>query len=401
MDKNELLSLLRDVFFGKCDNDKTLQKLEKALETGTYDTANDYSIRVGELLAETFGEVLDEETYSLLDEDIVRAVIPSLLGSDHKKVSNACMKVQKHLNQEANIGIKAMPPDFDVDRTYGLVDKFISYDKFEDAKWVLQEPVINYSQSIVDKAVRKNADFHYRSGMSPKIIRTAVGGCCKWCSKLAGSYAYESVSGYDKHRINKAHYIVGHDVFRRHENCRCTVTYEPIKGIRENVHTKQLLNKKEIIKQNIKEKSMELFQKEVFNSRSDPMAEVFGRGIDSNPIEIDSFKKECHESGVSVIVRDNEIMQYQPSPIIGKPGQLVIWDGASYSAWLHEMVHMRDDRESGWKGAIDVWDKEVHMGREIRAYNAEIELAEMLGRIDIADRLRENLNKEIRRIYDE
>lgn len=51
----------------------------------------------------------------------------------------------------------------------------------------------NYCQSIVDNAVRKNADFQWKSGLEPKIVRTAEYKCCKWCSNLEGTYRYEDV----------------------------------------------------------------------------------------------------------------------------------------------------------------------------------------------------------------
>lgn len=49
------------------------------------------------------------------------------------------------------------------------------------------------------------------AGLDCYIIRNDHGGCCKWCSKLAGKYHYPE--------------DVPKDVYRRHDNCGCTVTY--------------------------------------------------------------------------------------------------------------------------------------------------------------------------------
>lgn len=53
----------------------------------------------------------------------------------------------------------------------------------------------------------------YRSeaGLECFIIRSDHGECCKWCAALAGKYRYPEE--------------VPKDVYRRHDNCTCTVTY--------------------------------------------------------------------------------------------------------------------------------------------------------------------------------
>ena len=87
--------------------------------------------------------------------------------------------------------------------------------------------------------VRKNAEFHFHSGMSPKIVRKEVGNCCKWCKSLVGTYSYPDVPK---------------DVYRRHRNCRCTVEYYPGKGKKQNVWNKKWRNieKDDKIKERIK-----------------------------------------------------------------------------------------------------------------------------------------------------
>ena len=136
-----------------------------------------------------------------------------------------------------------------------------------------------------------------------------------------------------------------------------------------------------------------------FNSEADPMADAFGPGSISNPREIEQFRGECKKYGVAIIERENESLNYQPNPRIGQPGQLCVSKGASYGAWLHEMQHMRDDRDGGWNGARSLWDIEEHIAWEKRAYGLEIDLAEKLGRNDIANLLRANLEAEIKRLY--
>ncbi|MBO4861480.1 MAG: hypothetical protein J5535_01100, partial [Firmicutes bacterium] len=72
-----------------------------------------------------------------------------------------------------------------------------------------------------------NADFHYKTGLSPKIVRTAEAKCCDWCASLEGEYDYP---------------LEDTEVYRRHDNCRCIVEYKPGDGRKQDVHTKQWEN---------------------------------------------------------------------------------------------------------------------------------------------------------------
>ena len=136
-------------------------------------------------------------------------------------------------------------------------------------------------------------------------------------------------------------------------------------------------------------------------STADPMADVFGAGVDSNPQEVAAFKKELLRDGVELVEHAEEALGYSPGLVRGIPGAIYVSEGASYSAWLHEMQHMRDDRDAGWLGMRIFADPDRRYQWEVRAYNVEIELALRLKRPDIADKLKENLEKERRKIYGE
>ena len=225
-DVQELLDALKDDFRRRCENDRKLKKITDTLEHGTYVDAHDYAVRVGEILSKSFAEVLTEDVYPDLTEEMARQLIPSLLGSGHRMTSNACVSVQTNLNKNAGLGLKPIEPEFDVGRAYDLAQKYISYDTWKDAHWVLGEPVENFMQSVPDDSIRRNADFQWRTGMSPKIIRKAEPGACKWCREVAGEYDYKDVRN------------TGNDVYRRHENCRCVVTYDPGDGRKQDVWSK-------------------------------------------------------------------------------------------------------------------------------------------------------------------
>jgi hypothetical protein len=146
------------------------------------------------------------------------------MANNHDLVADYCEAVQTELNKAAGIGIKAIRPELNQDKIDGIVNRLSEEDAFEKISWILEEPVLNFIQSVVDDAVKENAEFHHKAGLGPKIIRKEVGNCCDWCKKVVGSYEYPDVPK---------------DVYRRHRYCRCTVEYDPGDGRRQNAHTKK------------------------------------------------------------------------------------------------------------------------------------------------------------------
>ena len=139
----------------------------------------------------------------------------------------------------------------------------------------------------------------------------------------------------------------------------------------------------------------------MLNSKADPMADVFGAGEISNPEEVKAFRKEIKEYGVELVEREKESLAYSPGLSPGKPGTIYVSKNASYSAWLHEIQHMRDDKDAGWVGMRIMCDPDKRYAMEVAAYDCEIELALAANRPDIADILRNNLEEERRIIYGE
>lgn len=200
-------------------------------KTATYGEAQDYALEVSALIRQAWekhissGSLPDGKMYY----NIASRLIPEVLGADYDLVSRYAADVQKALNDAAGIGLKPQVPELDGDRVEGLVELASEAERYDDVVEKLLSAFENFSQHIVDDTIRRNADFHYRAGMSPKIIRKSTGKCCAWCNALAGSYKYPDVPG---------------DVYRRHENCRCTVLYDPADGSKklQNVHSRRWTN---------------------------------------------------------------------------------------------------------------------------------------------------------------
>lgn len=227
----KLLKKIQDDFKNKFDNSKIIRELYRKVEQGnaTYKEANEFAIEVGELLSGSFKKNLSSSVLpdGRMYYNIADRIIRDTLGNNYELVADISAKIQEILNKKAGIGIKAIKPKINEDKVRGIVDIVSGKEKYDEIAYMLGEPVINFSQSVVNDAVKENADFQYKAGLSPKIIRTSTGKCCEWCDKLAGIYDYEAVSD------------TGNNVFRRHKYCRCLVEYAPGDGKRQNVHTKQ------------------------------------------------------------------------------------------------------------------------------------------------------------------
>ncbi len=126
-----------------------------------------------------------------------------------------------------SISLKAIKPELNQDRIDGIVNKISEYEDFKEGKWLLEEPIKNFTQSIVDDTIKTNADFQYKSGLTPKIVRKEVGTCCDWCKEVVGTYEYPDVPK---------------DVYRRHRFCKCTVDYLPGNGKKQDVWSKKWID---------------------------------------------------------------------------------------------------------------------------------------------------------------
>lgn len=209
------------------DANRRIAEIQQKINSGagTYGDALHLASRSGRTAGKAIGKTLAENAVNgAADPNLTKQLVPRILQANYRTVTAATEKVQTDLNTKAGIHLKAQVPSFNQDRSDGLVKEIIGKEDITKLAPVLSQQVENASMSIVDESVRQNADFHYRAGLSPKIVRTADNNCCEWCSRLAGTYSYPCKR----------------DVYRRHENCRCVVEYDPGTGKVQNAHTKKI-----------------------------------------------------------------------------------------------------------------------------------------------------------------
>ena len=178
-----------------------------------------------------FAQTLGESTARAVNQAVKPGILPGgrmywnignrlitpELNANFSSVQEIGEEVQRTIDEQDGIGLTAQAAELPENRIRGIADKLAEAEDFEAVRDWMNEAITNCSESFFDDWVYANADFRFRAGMDPKIIRRVRFGCCQWCANLAGTYDYEAVR-------------YGTDVFRRHLYCRCTVTYESGRG---------------------------------------------------------------------------------------------------------------------------------------------------------------------------
>ena len=250
----------------------------------TYRTANDFAIEIGGILSKALGTSLsaDKLPDGKMYYNIAQRLLTDVLGRNYELVSGYASDVQKNLNDKAKIGLKVQVPELNKDRIAGIVNRFSSEDNFEDVSWLLDEPIVNFTQSIIDDSIRENAEFHAKTGLVPTISRHSTGRCCKWCDSLVGNYIY----GEEPNNF-----------YRRHQHCTCVIDYHPKNGKVQNSWTKKIRNESSDKLENRKRINIDVRD----NNRKADIKEykkvVDTLGVEKSPISLAKFQDLKYNDG--------------------------------------------------------------------------------------------------------
>ncbi|MGQ7322770.1 hypothetical protein ACTGUQ_11230, partial [Streptococcus suis] len=171
----DLLKEVQDKFetsYGKSEVvRRSFEELKK--KRATYATANDFALEIGDILSNALSSSVrgDKLPDGKMYYNIAQRLLTDTLGRNFELVSGYTGQVQENLNSSANIGLQVQVPEVNQDRIDGLVNRLSSEDEFDKVAWLLQEPIVNFTQSIVDDHLRVNADFHAKAGLTPTISR--------------------------------------------------------------------------------------------------------------------------------------------------------------------------------------------------------------------------------------
>lgn len=198
---------LRKLIQQKMAANPSLRSVMKRIQSGnaTFKDTADYSRIYSELL----GKCLSENVLDLTDREAAAA---DILRDSFDHTNSILSQVQTNIDKKNGINIRPQTADFPLERvlifSHSLVDPTV-----EDS--VIQRRArsgsTNISMSHHDDYMETNARFRSKAGLKCYIDRQTDGKCCKWCTAIAGRYVYGEEP---------------HDVYRRHDNCGCSVIYE-------------------------------------------------------------------------------------------------------------------------------------------------------------------------------
>jgi hypothetical protein len=376
-----------------------IKALEKKLADGTISLKE--AAELNSLRARAFGRALSGKVLDIAQGER-EGTCTALLREGCDYTDELAQAAQRAVLARQGLSLTPPTADFEEDRArkigHSLEDTTVPDETIERRARSATENMLN---SQYDRNMKKGAETCAAAGLKTYIVRDSGSGCCKWCDEVSGKFVYGTEPK---------------DVYRRHDNCTCTVVYESGRG-RQNVWSKQYWSKEqeleylrlrdEMAPKRLNAKQARALREQVVGltfganggrinpgkafrkEGDDPMFEVTGRAIDSNPREIEEMEKRLKEWGVE-INRGQNTLAYG-SPANGRPGTMSITDDASFSAWKHEFKHAEDDKNAGWNAVYVLWnDPAEHERRDRRAYEEEIKLAREAGREDIAKRLEAN-----------
>lgn len=196
--------------------DRRIAQISKRIRDGTatFVDGHDYAERLGESLSKALISNLNEENLpdGRLYYNIAKRTVTPALQNNYELTNEAAEQIQSIIDSRLGIGLKSIKADFPESRINGLIDKMTTEGiSLEDALIWLGEPIINNSEAFFDDFIDSNAKFRTEAGLKATITRIAEANCCPWCDSLAGTYEYGSAPD---------------DIYRRHQYCRCTVTYQ-------------------------------------------------------------------------------------------------------------------------------------------------------------------------------
>lgn len=212
----ELLEKIRAEFQKTCKADKYIQSVLKKIEgsTAKMEEVATLSKRLGLRASQAIGTYVNAGALpdGKMYYNIADTILSGVLKDNYDIINSAAAECQKALDRKAGINIRPQQAEFPAERIQAVANAASIPDIAEEVMIRrMTSPTQNITESFYNDYVEANVKFRSDAGLDCYIIRNDHGGCCEWCAKLAGKYHYPE--------------DVPKDVYRRHDNCGCTVTY--------------------------------------------------------------------------------------------------------------------------------------------------------------------------------
>lgn len=212
----ELLGKIRAEFQNSCKADKYIQSVLKKIEGGTakMEEVALLSKQLGFRVSQAIGTHVNVAALpdGKMYYNIADTILTGVLKDNYDVINSAAAECQKALDSQTGINITPQQAAFPTERVQAVVNAASVPDIAEEVMIRrMTAPAQNITESFYNDYVQTNVKFRSDAGLDCYIIRNDHGGCCEWCAKLAGKYHYPE--------------DVPKDVYRRHDNCGCTITY--------------------------------------------------------------------------------------------------------------------------------------------------------------------------------
>lgn len=212
----ELLGKIRAEFQNSCKADKYIQSVLKKIEGGTakMEEVALLSKQLGFRVSQAIGTHVNVAALpdGKMYYNIADTILTGVLKDNYDIINSAATECQKALDSQVGINITPQQAAFPTERVQAVVNAASVPDIAEEVMIRrMTAPAQNITESFYNDYVQTNVKFRSDAGLDCYIIRNDHGGCCEWCAKLAGKYHYPE--------------DVPKDVYHRHDNCGCTVTY--------------------------------------------------------------------------------------------------------------------------------------------------------------------------------
>ena len=162
-------------------------------------------------LMKLLGEIFSRRLPEIPQEDR-EALCTELLHDRYIDINAAVDTVQRKMDELMGIQIAPQHAPFNAERARQIgsatADPTVPEETQQRRARSAPETA---TKAMHDDRMKAEADFRSRAGLKCYIMRDGASGCCKWCSEMAGRYDYGEEPD---------------DVYRRHDNCGCSVTFE-------------------------------------------------------------------------------------------------------------------------------------------------------------------------------
>lgn len=188
--------------------DPQLRSLTKKIRAGkaTFTDTEAYSQRLSALL----GQVFSAEVEAMSPEER-EAICRALLRGHYEEINRILEGVQETLDEAQGLSLTPQRAPYPAERVgqlaHSLQDATVPP---ETIRRRADTGAANVAHAMHDDYIDVNAKLRNDLGLKCYLTRVVGSTSCTWCANLAGRFVYGQHPD---------------DIFRRHDNCTCTVTY--------------------------------------------------------------------------------------------------------------------------------------------------------------------------------